>query len=124
MRAARRVKSLSERDEHEAVEQARMKEIHRGDDKADVGGVLALGVGELLVGDKAEGGYLLGPSGKALGRPVAIDAADGCLAQSRDLLEDRFGVAGGNIVGVDQDGEAGRAVFGHGMVLVVRFRSA
>ena len=35
-----------------------MQEIHRGDDKADVRGVLALGVGKLLVGDKAEGGDL------------------------------------------------------------------
>ena len=45
--------------EDEAVEQAGMQEIHRRDDKADVRGVLALGVGELLVGHHAQGRHLL-----------------------------------------------------------------
>jgi hypothetical protein len=104
------------RHQDKAVEQAGMQEIHRRDHQADVGGVLALGVGKLLVGDQAQGGHLARPGRQALRRPVAVDAADRGFAQAGDFFEDCLGIAGGHVVGVDQDGQAGGAgVGGHGV---------
>ena len=45
---------------------------------------------------------------------VAIDPPHAGLADLGDFLEQAVGDLGGGVVGVDQDGEAGRALFGHG----------
>ena len=47
---------------------------------------------------------LFGPGLETSRRPVAIDAAQGRLAQRGDLFQDRLGEFGGDIVGVDKDG--------------------
>ncbi len=93
-------------DDREGVERAGVQQVHRVDDQRGVRGVLAGRVGELL--DRLDGVpvQLLLPAHQLLGRPVAVGALDGRHAVPRELLEQGARVAGGGVVGVDQDGDA------------------
>ncbi len=90
-----------------------MQEIHRGDHQTDVRGVLALGIGELLVRDQPQRRHLARPGVQPCRRPVAVDPPDRGFAERGDLLEDRLGVLGGHVVGVDEHAKAGRTGVWH-----------
>ena len=84
-----------------------MQEIHRRDDKADVGCVLALGIGELLVGDHAKRrnnrGYediALLPDGKTIA--VALQSSIEVSGDRDRIITDifTFDTATGRVVGV------------------------
>ena len=91
-----------------------MHQVHGVDDERDVGGVLAGGVGELLLGE--DGVPLQHPLPArllALGE-VAVDAAEAGLADLGHLVEEPVGDLGRGVVGVDEDGElAGAELVGH-----------
>ena len=103
--------------QHETVEPAGMQQVHRIDHQPDVRGVLALGIGGLLVGDEAERMDLLRPGLQPRRGPVAIDPPERRFAVAGDFLQDRLGEAGGDVVGVDQDGEQRVRSVSHGLEL-------
>ena len=105
IRLASEVKSLSELTSTKPSNRPVCRQVHRVDHQADVGGVLALGIGRLLVRDEAERMHLLRPGLEPGRGPVAIDPPQRRFAVGGDFLEDRLGIAGGDVVGVDQDGE-------------------
>jgi hypothetical protein len=100
-------------DQAEAVEPARMQQVHGVDHQGDVRGVLAGGVGEVLMRHDRVGGQDVGPAFQTRSGEVSVDPPHAGLADLGDLLEQAGGDARRGVVGVDQDGEAGRAGFGH-----------
>lgn len=93
------------RDEAEAVEAARVKQVHGVDDHGAVGGVLAGGVGELLDGlDRVlEEAFLPGP--EVWKGPVAIYSSDARGAVLGDLGQDACDHFGRDVVAVDEQGK-------------------
>jgi hypothetical protein len=80
--------------------------------------VLAGGEGVLVDGADGAGVELPGPALQPLGGEVAVGALDGRRAVLRQLVEDVLGVAGRDVVGVEQDGDAyGAGVGVHGRTL-------
>ena len=57
-----------------------MQEIHGVDDQRDVARVLALGVGEILLGLNGEPRQHLRPAGNLRTGEIAVDAARRCFA--------------------------------------------
>ena len=82
-----------------------MQQVHRVDDQCDVRGVLAFGVGKLLVG--IDGVLLqdIGPRSEVWAGKVAVDAAHAGLAEFRYLLEQTAGNLRRGVVGIDQHGK-------------------
>src|SRR5687768_8768215 len=72
MRAARRVKSLS--DKAEAVETSAVQQVHGIDHQGDIGCVLPCRVGELLMGNDGEPSENICPGLQALAGEVTVDA--------------------------------------------------
>jgi hypothetical protein len=95
--------------EAEAVEAAAVKEVHGVDHQGDVRGVLARGVGELLLGNDGVLRQDVGPGLRAGAGEVAVDAPHAGLADLGDFLEQPVGDLRRGIVGVDENGKAGRA---------------
>src|SRR6185503_12661375 len=76
-----------------------------------VGGILSSRIGELLLGYDGVLRQNIGPAlGPGIGE-VAIDAADARLPDLCNLLEQSVRDLCGRIVGIDQNGETGRASF-------------
>ncbi len=70
-----------------AIKAAAVQEVHRIDDECYIGGVLAGGIGELLLGDNRVSCKNVDPGfGTGIGE-VAIDAPDAGLADLGDLLK-------------------------------------
>src|SRR5690606_8005519 len=93
-------------DDREAVQVARVQQVHRVDHHRHVRCVLAGGIGELL--DRADrvGVQHLFPAGEVLALPVAVGAAHVGLAVARDLGQDGVDLRGRGVVGVDQQRDA------------------
>jgi len=91
MRAASRVKSLSDETRQKPVEAPRMQKVHRVDHQRDVGCVLAGRIGELLLRDDGVPRQDVRPALGAGAGEVAIDAPHAGLAELGDLLEQPVG---------------------------------
>jgi hypothetical protein len=94
------------RHEAETVETTTMKQVHRVDHQRYVGSVLAGGVSELLLRDDGMFGQNIGPALCAGAGEVPVNAADTCLPDLRDLLEQPIGDFCGRVIGVDKDRKA------------------
>ena len=93
-------------DEAEAVKGAAVEQIHRINDEAHVGRVLAFGVGELLYRDeRVFEQHVFFPALRFGAAPVAVDAFDAGDAVFGDFGKEAADGAGGGVVGVDEDGE-------------------
>ena len=92
-------------DERERLDVAGVEQVHRVDDQRRVGGVLAAGEGVLVHAADGAGVELVAPAAQVRGRPVAVGALDRRVAELRDLVEQRLGVAVRGVVGVDQHGD-------------------
>jgi hypothetical protein len=112
MRAASRVKSLSDDTRQNPSNRPAMKQVHRVDDQGDVGRILSRRIGELLLGDDGVLRQNISPAlGPCIGE-VAIDAANAGLPDLGNLLEQSVRDLCGRIVRIDQNSETGRAGFG------------
>ena len=96
-----------------------MQDVHRLNDQTDVAGVLALGVCGFLMGDQTQFADRGFPALEVVVRPIAIDAAQGRLANRCDLPHDGAGMFGRDIVSVDQHGQQGAVTFGHGSSFLI-----
>ena len=86
-----------------------MKQVHGVDDQGDVGRILSSRIGELLLGYDGVLRQDIGPAlGPCIGE-VAVDAADAGLPDLGNLLEQAIRNLCRRIVGIDQNGETGRA---------------
>ena len=94
------------RDDGEAIEVARVQQVHGVDHHRHVGRVLAAGVGELLDRPDRPGVQALLPAHQVLAFPVAIGAAHVGDAVPRDFGEDHLDLRRRGVVGVDQQGDA------------------
>ena len=88
-----------------------MKQVHGVDDQGYVGRILSGRIGELLLGYDGVLRQDVGPGlGSGIGE-VAVDAANAGLPDLGNLFEQTIRDLCGRIVGVDQNGETGRADF-------------
>ena len=69
---------------------AGMQEVHRVNDEGNVGGVLALGVGELLLRNYREPFELLLPAAQARAGEVSVNPAHARFSERCDLSENGF----------------------------------
>lgn len=99
-------------DEAETVETAGVQQVHRIDDQSDIRGILAAGIGEVLVRLDRVPGEHVGPGFQSGSRKIAIDSPDARLPDTGDLLEQPGRDPGRRVVGVNQNRQSGGAWFG------------
>ena len=85
-----------------------MQQVHGVDDQGDVPGVLALGIGEILLRLNGEPGENLGPSAQLRTGEVAVDSAGRSFSKRGYLGEKRIGYTGGSVFRIDQNREPRR----------------
>jgi len=94
------------RDQNKYAEMSSVQHIHRVDDQSDIGRILALGIGSLLVLNQSQFLRCLCPASQKFAGPVAIDAAQSRFAEFCNFLQDGISEFCRNIVGVDKDRQA------------------